>query len=73
MKNFKIKDKILFFTVAFVFLFALLIDVCSQEIIARMMEADIYKTINGVCRETSYILKKKYSADFRIEEEKLIA
>ncbi|MCI5522918.1 MAG: diguanylate cyclase [Spirochaetia bacterium] len=73
MKNFKIKDKILFFTVAFVFLFALLIDVCSQEIISRMMEADIYKTINGVCCETSYILKEKYSTDFRIEEEKLIA
>lgn len=73
MKRFKIRDKILFFTVLSVCLFFVLIDVFAQGIISHMMESNIYKTINGVCNETSHLIEQKYSADFRFEEGKLFA
>lgn len=73
MKYFKIRDKILFFTVLFVCLHSVLIGVFAQGIISHMMESNIYKTINGVCNETSHLIGQKYSADFRFEEGRLFA
>lgn len=73
MESLNLRNKILFSTVIFVFLISVLVDISSQGIISNMMEYNIYKTINGVCHETAYILKQKYSADFHLEDGRLFA
>lgn len=73
MRHFKIRDKILCMTISLIILLCVLIDAFVQNIISGTMENSIYKTINGVCNETAYLIEQKYSADFHLENGKLFA
>lgn len=72
-KRFKIRNKMLYMSILFIGLFAILIDAFAQNIILDTMERNIYKNINGVCNEAIYFIRKNYSADFHVADGKLYA
>lgn len=63
MTTMKLRNKIVFVTICFILLFAVLVNICTGIVLRNTMKKRVGRTLNGVCNEVMNVLTTHYCTD----------